>query len=443
MGFKLPWTGRPTTSIRGALSQFLVTGTLALVIIGAIAFFALRSESNEEAIRDARNLTTVLARSVVEPALDESPGVLDGDPAALAAFDREIRQRVLGDEGVIARVKIWRPDGRIVYSDLRGLTGTALEFEHPEAFEAGATVAEVTDLSAPENRFDRLSGKLLEVYLPIDAPDGGQYLFETYQHFSAINSGGSAVLDKFLPIFLISLVVLALVQAPLAWSLARRLRDGQREREELLQSAIEASDRERRRIASDIHDGPVQQLAGLSFTLAGAADRTGTDAQAERTRLLDAASATRGIMRQLRGLLVDIHPPNLHTTGLESALSDLLAPLGAKGIATSLRFDDMPPMTADVEALLYRSAQEALRNVAEHSGARTVDVDVSRQNGAVTLQVRDDGRGFDERDRERSRADGHLGLELLENLVDHAGGEVTIETNPPHGTLLGIRVPTR
>jgi signal transduction histidine kinase len=429
--------------VRGAFIQFLVTGAVALVIIAAIAFIALRRESNDEAIRDARNLTAVLARSIVEPNLAELPGVVKGDAAALAEFDRQMRGRILDADSPVVRMKIWQRDGRVVYSDLQGLTGSVLGFDKGVAFDSGRVIAEVTDLTAPENRFDNLSGRLLEVYLPIEGPDGEKYLFETYQQFSLVTSGRSTVLGKFLPIFLIALGVLALVQAPLAWSLARRLRDGQREREDLLQSAIEASDRERRRIASDIHDGPVQQLAGLSFTLAGAADRVGSDTESERSRLREAAAATRSIMRQLRGLLVEIHPPNLHTTGLEAALSDLLAPLGAKGIETSLRFAEMPAMPADTEALLYRGAQEALRNVAEHSGAQTVSVDVSRSNGAVTLEVRDDGRGFDARDRVQSRTKGHLGLELLENLVSHSGGEMQIESDPAQGTRLGIRVPVQ
>lgn len=440
---KLPWARRPTTSVRGAFIQFVVTGTLALVIIAAIAFIALRRESNDEAIRDARNLTAVLARTVVEPSLAELPGVLTGEPEAITEFDRRMRERILGGDTPVVRIKLWQRDGRIVYSDLRGLTGEVFEFDEQGALDSGKVIAEVSNLTAPENRFDNLSGRLLEVYLPVDGPNGERYLFETYQEFSAISSSGSTILGKFLPIFLIALGVLALVQAPLAWSLASRLRDGQREREDLLQSAIEASDRERRRIASDIHDGPVQQLAGLSFTLAGAADRVGTDAESERSRLRDAAAATRGIMRQLRGLLVEIHPPNLHTAGLEAALSDLLAPLGAKGIETSLRFAEMTAIPDDIEALLYRGAQEALRNVAEHSGARSVSVGVSRANGAVALEIRDDGRGFDAADRGRRRAEGHMGLELLENLVGHAGGEVEIESSPAHGTRLGIRVPLR
>ncbi len=436
-----PWRRRTPTTVRGALVQFFATGLIALVIIGAIAFVALRRESEQEAIRDARALTEVIAHSIVEPTLVELPGVIDGEPEAIREFDRRMRARVLGQEVPIVRMKLWRRDGRIVYSDLRGLTGNTYEFDEGHGSDFTSVRAEVTKLDRAENEFDQLSGHLLEVYVPIRAHDGRALLFETYQRFSTVRSGSTAVFERFLPIFLIALIVLSLVQAPLALSLARRLRQGQREREELLQSAIEASDRERRRIASDLHDGPVQELAGLSFALAGAADRTPPGLGAARERLGESAAATRRIMRQLRSMLVEIHPQNLHASGLESALSDLLAPLGSKGIETSLTVDGLSRLTPEAEALLYRGAQEAVRNAVAHSGARSIHVSVGSDNGVVQLEVRDDGRGFDAADRERRRSEGHLGLDLLQDLVSHAGGRVDIESAPRHGTRMAIRIP--
>lgn len=433
-------------SVRVAVLQFIAAGMLALIIIAGLAFLALRQESTDEAVRDSRNVTRIIAQSVVEPALAESPGVLTGDPAAVDAFDAKMRDRVLGDGGAIARVKLWSSDGRVVYSDLPGLTGKSFELEDEErtALASDVPIAEVSDLDRPENAGERLKGKFLEVYFPVRGPDGQVLLFETYQRFSAVASSGSTVLRKFLPVFILSLVVLSLVQAPLAWKMARRLRESQDEREALLVSAIEASDRERRRIASEVHDGPVQELAGVSFALAGAADRAGDSTPPEVRRSLDdAATATRGVMRQLRGLLVEIHPPNLHAAGLEAALSDLLAPLPARGVETHLDVADIPEMGREVEALLFRGAQEAVRNVVTHSDARNVTVSVRRDEEAVRLDVDDDGRGFDAHEQERRRAEGHMGLELLRDLVGHAGGDVEVDSRPDHGTHVGIRVPLR
>ena len=88
-----------------------------------------------------------------------------------------------------------------------------------------------------------------------------------------MSSSGRRIWRSFAPISLGALLVLELVQIPLAWSLARRLQQRQREREGLLQQALAASDMERRRIASDLHDGVVQDLVGVAFTFGGAARR--------------------------------------------------------------------------------------------------------------------------------------------------------------------------
>ena len=89
-----------------------------------------------------------------------------------------------------------------------------------------------------------------------------------------------------------TLVALALLMVPIAWILARRVRTAQRERERLMQRAIESSDRERRRIAGDLHDGPVQELAGLSMRLSASAEQVADEGSA--TVLRDSASAVRG-----------------------------------------------------------------------------------------------------------------------------------------------------
>ena len=74
-------------------------------------------------------------------------------------------------------------------------------------------------------------------------------------------------------------------------------------------------------------------------------------------------------MRQLRSLLVEIHPPNLRASGLEAALADLLAPLGARGMATELTVDPGLDLDDDTERLVYRAAAEAVRNVQRHARA--------------------------------------------------------------------------
>jgi signal transduction histidine kinase len=98
-------------------------------------------------------------------------------------------------------------------------------------------------------------------------------------------------------------------------------------------------------------------------------------------------------------------------------------------------------VAAASEELLYRAAAEALRNVRAHAGAGRVDVRVSDEGGRARLRVEDDGVGFDAGIRARRRAEGHVGLELLEDLARHLGGHAEVRSSPGEGTVLELEVP--
>jgi len=243
----------------------------------------------------------------------------------------------------------------------------------------------------------------------------------------------------FAGLMLASLVLLWLVQVPLAWHLDRRLRRTQEGREALLVHAVEASTDERRRIAAELHDGPVQDLAGLSYSLSAAAQTEGSPTA--RETLDRAAAGTRDSMRHLRSLLVEIHPPNLRASGLEAALTDLLAPLAARGMGTELTVDPAIDLDDEAERVVYRAAAEALRNVQRHARASRVRVAVTTNGDHVLLEVADDGAGFAPGERERRREEGHVGLSLLEELAARAGGRVDVRSAPGEGTTFALELP--
>ena len=233
--------------------------------------------------------------------------------------------------------------------------------------------------------------------------------------------------------------MLELIQIPLAYSLARRLRTRQLEREELLNRAISASEHERRRIAQDLHDGVVQDLAGVSYSLAALARQPGQEGAAE---LSAAADNVRGSIEALRTLLVELYPPNLAEEGLAAALADLFARVRAVGIEvhsdTSGLDADLPLPTS---RLVYRTVQEALRNVISHSGAQQVRVQVAAADGTAWAEVVDDGRGFDVDEARAAAGDGHLGLLGTTELVADSGGELRVTSAPGQGTTIRIEVP--
>jgi signal transduction histidine kinase len=433
-----PTPGAP--SVAGAVAQFALAGLAVLAVFLVGSLVVLRDLGRTEALRDARQFATLTGQGIVEPVV--GPGLLQGDPEALAAVDRVVQERVLGNR--ISRVKIWSLDGRIVYSDEPRLIGSRYPLDESklEVVNTGRSEVELSDLSGPENRFERGEGQLYEVYLPIRAADGTPLVFETYQRAEEVTSTGRRIWIPFAALLLVCLLLLWLVQVPLAWRLARRLERAQQDRERLLVRSLEASADERRRIAADLHDGVVQDLAGISYSLSAAAD--GADPELStglRSTLREAAIGTRDSMRRIRSLIVEIHPPNLKTAGLEAAVTDLLAPLPARGIETSLDVDGAQELPEDVEALVYRAAGEAIRNVDRHARADNVSVRIDRQDGRVRLEVADDGVGFTSEERERRQAEGHVGITLLEELAERLEGRVELRSTPGAGTTFVLEVP--
>jgi two-component system, NarL family, sensor kinase len=424
-------------SVLRAVSVFALTGLAAVCFLSLLAVAVLRDTANREATHDAASLTQLAGIGIVAPAL--SGAVIRNDPAALARLDQVVRSRVMF--GPVVRVKIWDASGRIVYSDEPRLIGEryALPAEALKRLKTGGTSSEISNLSRLENRFERTDGKLLEVYEGIVAPAGQRLLFEAYQRYSAISSQSKRLWSAFLPALIGAMVLLELLQMPLAISLARRLKRGALEREHLMRRAIDASSRERRRIARDLHDGPVQGLAGVSYSLAAAGGRIGS-LDSAAGKLVDTAGVdTRRAITQLRSLLVELYPPTLSSEGLRAAVSDLAAPLSARNIKVEIDVPEDLDVDEDVEAVLFRSAQEALRNIAAHAHASAVQLGVRNEAGYVVLAISDDGRGFD---MHVQSPEGHLGLTLVADLVSEAGGELSVDSHPGGGTSVTVVIPS-
>ncbi len=423
----------------------MLAGLVAVLIVGFATAIASRRIGEREAIVDARTTALVRAQGVVEPAVTD--GLLTRDPAAVAKAVAKVKavvESAVIDKSLV-RVKIWTRAGVIVYSDEPRLEGLRYQLGADEiaAIDAGRIEADVSDLTAPENRFERSQGKLLEVYLPIRTPNGQRLLFEAYFRYEAVSAAGARIWRSFAPISLGALIVLELIQVPFAWSLARRLRQRQREREALLRQALDASDLERRRIAADLHDGVVQDLTGVAYALTGAARQPNLPTETAR-ELERSATGVRTGVKALRSLLVEIYPPNLAEIGLASALTDLVARAELRDLTATLDTAHLrEPLPGPIAALLYRCAQEGLRNVFSHSRARSVVVRVATEQTRAVLDVRDDGVGFDVGRVGSNVARGHFGLQGVHDLVRAAGGTTAVRSSPGNGTELHVEVPLR
>jgi signal transduction histidine kinase len=245
--------------------------------------------------------------------------------------------------------------------------------------------------------------------------------------------------------FILLLIPVGLLQA-FVLVLAARTRTAQiqreahmREREQLLQQALAASEAERRRIARNLHDGVVQDLAAVALGLRAEAERLG-NASSEVMRT--AADAAADAMQELRTLLREIAPPDLQDRGLTRALDELAEPLREHGITVTIAVaPEAEAVRGKALETAFRIAQEALRNVDGHAQARHVRVEAAQHNGYLDLVVADDGVGFSAAERQQRAEEGHLGLRLVDGLAREAGGELAVESVPRRGTAVRIRIP--
>lgn len=417
------------------MAQFLAAGLLVLVVLVVVSSLLGQRAARDEALSDARSTTSLLAHSVAERSLPR--GLVDGDAGAVDRFDRQMTPRlVVGD---VRRVKIWNREGTIVWSDEARLIfdDFDLEADELEVLDEGGTDAELSDLSEPENRYEEGGGDLVEVYTRIVSPEGEPLLFEAYFDADQIDDRQAELVAPFRAITIGALLVVLVVATPMLWVLTRRLTKAAVERERLLRAAADASDAERRRIARDLHDGVVQDLAGTSFVLSALARKVGDPG--ERRQLGEAATSVRTSMRSLRSLLVEIHPPGLTAAELPAALNDLTAGAADLGVETTVAVDDLTGVPDDTVALTWRVAQEATRNALRHARARRLDVSVRRAGGSVgsvVLTVTDDGTGFDPAG---VRGDSY-GLRGLTSLARDQGGRLEVTSTPGIGTVVRLAV---
>jgi signal transduction histidine kinase len=420
--------------VRNPVVQYLAVAIVLFVALSVATSILSARVASTEARADAIAVTRVLARSVAQPAIPK--GLVDGDAGAIDRLDREVLERLL--VGDVRRVKIWRGDGTILYSDETRLIGARypLDEEETGVLEHGGTEAEVSDLSKPENRYEKADHGLVEVYTRIRSPESEPMLFEVYFSADDLATRRAEVFAPFQRITIGGLLAMLVVATPIIWVLTRRLTRNARDRERLLRASMTASEAERRRIARDLHDGVVQDLAGTAFSLT-AVGRDQRVPDELRQDLQTAGTSLRTSLKALRSLLVSIHPPDLHADGLTAALTDLTAPAAAAGIEADVHVSGVSGVPDQTVALVWRVAQETVRNAIRHARASRLDVDVRREDDLLVLEVGDDGTGFD---TDADPDPSSFGLRGLASLVADAGGRLDVRSAPGEGTQVRLEV---
>jgi two-component system sensor histidine kinase NreB len=212
----------------------------------------------------------------------------------------------------------------------------------------------------------------------------------------------------------------------------------EQERLTLEKQVLEISDRERRRIGQDLHDGLGQHLTGIELMIQS------LESKLEGNSPTDAAQATkigqhvRDAIRQAKSLARGLSPVDLEANGLMSALQELAVTIrdifrinGSFYAAQPVLIDDN-----DLATHLFRIAQEAVSNAVKHSGATSIQIELRKLDEQVVLSVADNGRGM----KARSEGEG-MGLRIMDYRATIVGGKISIQSEPGKGTKVICSAP--
>ena len=427
-----------TSVTRTALLRFVGLSVVTLLGLAVVAVVVGDRIAEDWAIDDAQLRDATVARAVVGPLVDDR--VRAGELGPLARLDGTLRDAMA--EGSIRHVKLWTEEGLVIWSDEEAVTGRRFELEDNvrDLFGTGGITAGVSTLGKAANIAERDEGELLEVYAGVVDGSGRPLVVEAYVSTAQMRAEQRTILLALLSVAVGVLVAYQLAILPLAVGLARRVERGQEREAQVLRRSLLATHRERLRIAHDLHDGVVQDLAGLTYAMPLVAQQLPSTSEAALARqtVADASVMLAHDVEALRSMLVDIHPPDLEGGGLAAAVRDLAERVESSGTAVQLDVPEAPDWALGTSRLVYRTVQEGLRNVVSHSGASRVAVRVHRQGAEVHVEVSDDGRGLDEAAEPRP---GHLGLQLLREHLEDFGGGLTLRTADAGGATLTAVIP--
>ncbi len=416
----------------------MAVNVAALVVVALLTFFWASSIARREALHDAKATGQAFTTGLIIPQLTRA--ALAGDPSALRKLDSAVRGR-MGD-GSMRQVIVWDARGRIIYSDKARLVGQRFPIEdHRNLLDGKGVTASVSSRRRTENIFERAPARLIEVEVGFRGPDGRPMLVEANLSGAGIAAKTASLRRELWPLTIVSLLLMQVVLLPLAVAMTRRVARAERDRRRMLQSALSASDLERRRVAHDLHDGVIQDLAGLGYALSAVEKGLLDDPRfvGVRGSAGDASAIVRRDVAALRGLLTEIYPPDLGEGQLIPVLQVLVEGLAGGGVTARLRADEEPELPSETALLVYRLVREGLRNVAKHAEATNATVTLRRERRIVRVEIVDDGRGLPD----AGAPPGHLGLQLISDAVRDTGGTFDVVSAPGRGTRLTALIPVR
>jgi signal transduction histidine kinase len=451
--------------------RFAVASLAAFVLVGAVGMGLMVRYARERAERAGAFHAAFVASAVLGPALSglDLSRPITGDDAARV---RElVRERILAD-GRDVRVKVWRFDGTIVFSDAANLVGKRFPEEAAELAEvvAGHPEMGISDLDAAENVAERgLADKLLFAYVPLRIEPGGPIVAvaEIYQDYAVIQEDIDAFVARMLPLLGVGLLVLYAAILPIAMRISAELRRRNERLAELLereqQTVAELRDLAKKKddfVSAASHElrTPLTSIRGSLATLKWSG--VGAD-EAMRTELLEAAERQ---TKRLERLVVNI----LAAARLDGDRPIEFEPVDlaetARAVAAELDASDrvvvaVPEGSVETDrARIVDVMTYLLENALKYSpDGSSVTISADSERSGFRLWVTDHGVGIDPADQaaiferfhqiDQSATRSHgglgLGLHLAKELVEELQGRVDVASAPGRGSTFTVLLPSR
>ena len=412
--------GQPRATVRGAMDTLRLSTPLAAaaLVFGLLGLVAVPTRRRRSEVLAGLSLATASLPLWLagDPVLATLVGILG--PIALTVWARRWLERyslvvTLLGAGVVAlsiAYALARSQGNALAGDLDGL-----RLATTMALAAGVLIA------SRERRGVRFAGLATRPRV-VDA------VFGVALVAAAIVAANALPLPVQFVMAAAGIAVLAYlgVRSRVAAMIDRVLLADVRER-----AAVRGADEERARVSRDLHDDPLQALAGVIHRLERQPD---TAAEREALRLVAA---------QLRDIATELHPPVLDDLGLVSAIEGLRpttdTPIVVDISLTNRGYERTERPPADIEVVLYRIVAEAVANAIAHSGCRTIRIEGRVRPDHVAIDVIDDGRGVTDREIEASMRGGHIGVASMRRRADAIDARLTLRGTPGSGTTVTVR----
>lgn len=234
-----------------------------------------------------------------------------------------------------------------------------------------------------------------------------------------------------------SLVAEAIDHANLFGKLAEKERD----QEALIRRTIEVQEEERRRVATEIHDGVAQQLVSIWYRLQACGRSLRKNPDRAEEELAAARELVDEALAEARVAIYDLRPAMLDDLGLSPSLRELARRQLEAEVELRLEVEDVGALPPHHEVALYRIAQEAMTNIRKHAAARRVAVALRAGPDGIQLTIEDDGAGFDPSAPGSSGPRTSFGMTGMAERASLVGGDLTIRSAPGDGTVLSVRIP--